>query len=271
MLPRRKSFLLSSLAVLVFVLIPFLFWHRSWFGRPLDNENLVGYLEQKEKPRQIQHALVQIAERITRGDPPVQHWYDKVSDLADHPLVEIRAMVAWVMGQEGTSEEFRQELRHLLQDREPLVRRNAALALVRFSDASGCDELVAMLHPYTLTAPREGTLSFTLREGDAVAKGELLGRVSSKSGEADDVLTPVSGRVKARLVAEGTRVARGDKIASLSPDPKHVWESLRALYIVGVKDDLKSIEFFISNPQFSQQIQEQAELTAEAIRQRENQ
>ena len=43
-----------------------------------------------------------------------------------------------------------------LHDEQPLVRRNAALALVRFNDNSGRAELIATLKPYVLKAPADG-------------------------------------------------------------------------------------------------------------------
>ena len=36
----------------------------------------------------------------------------------------------------------------MLPDHDPLVRRNAALALVRFHDAAGHDEIASMLRSY---------------------------------------------------------------------------------------------------------------------------
>ena len=268
MLRRAKSALLLPAVVVACVLVPFLFWRQSWFGRPLDDENLARYLEENEKPRQIQHALVQIAERIARGDPDVGRWYDKILELADHPLVEIRTMVAWVMGQEGRIGEFRHRLHGMLQDREPLVRRNAALALVRFGAPSGREELLAMLRPYRVTSPAGGVLSFALNEGDPVSSGALLGQVTLDDGRRQDVMAPVPGKLKTLFVAGAARVDPGDEIASLAPGAEHVWESLRALYIVGEGEDLESVEPFISNPQFSERIQRQARLTAEAIQTR---
>ncbi len=197
---KVKSALLLFLVILAFVLIPFLFWRSAWFGKSLRSEDLSRYLEQQAKPRQIQHGLAQLAERIIRGDPSARRWYGEVARLAHHPAPQIRTMVAWVMGQEDSCEEFRQTLLQLLHDREKLVRRNAALALVRFGDASGHAELVAMLQPDT--------------------------------------------------------------------EPEHVWESLRALYLIGEEQDLSGIESLVRSAQFSERIRKQARLTAEAIRRR---
>jgi hypothetical protein len=40
------------------VLMPFLFWWNTWFGRQLP---IAGRISQDDKPRHIQHALVQSA------------------------------------------------------------------------------------------------------------------------------------------------------------------------------------------------------------------
>src|SRR6202166_4028394 len=42
------------------VLMPFLFWWNTWFGRHLSDQQLTEYLHDDKKPRHIQHALVQL-------------------------------------------------------------------------------------------------------------------------------------------------------------------------------------------------------------------
>ena len=42
----------------------------------------------------------------------------------------------------------------MLQDSSPMVRGNAALSLVRFGDATGRPQIVALLQPAQITAPR---------------------------------------------------------------------------------------------------------------------
>src|SRR5260221_8475391 len=49
------------------VLLPFLFWRGTWFGRPLRDAEVSEYLRDNSKPRHIQHALVQIGERMARS------------------------------------------------------------------------------------------------------------------------------------------------------------------------------------------------------------
>jgi hypothetical protein len=131
----------------LFVLMPFLFWRQTWFGGPLSSREIGKYLQDSEHPRKIQHALSQICDRIVRGDAAVKPWYPEVAALAKHSKPEIRTMAAWVMGQDNTSELFHQTLLAQLHDPEIMVRRNAALGLVRFGDASGRAELVGMLQP----------------------------------------------------------------------------------------------------------------------------
>jgi len=127
------------------VLVPFLGWQQTWFGRRLSDREMERYLGESGRPRQIQHALSQISDRIIRGDPAVKRWYPRIEALSRHPMAPIRTMAAWVMGQDNRSDAFHQALRPLLNDSDVLVRRNAALALVRFGDAAGRPELVRIL------------------------------------------------------------------------------------------------------------------------------
>src|SRR5580704_11187974 len=82
------------------VLMPFLFWWNTWFGRQLSDQQLNEYLRDDKKPRHIQHALVQIGERLTHHDAGVTRWYADVVRLASYPIEEVRNTDAWVMGQD---------------------------------------------------------------------------------------------------------------------------------------------------------------------------
>src|SRR5205085_7903381 len=90
------------------VLMPFIFWRSTWFGRPLTDQEITEYIHDDTKPRHVQHALVQIGERIQvaqqRGGRPgfqlnVRQWYPDVVRLASHPVEEIRNTDAWILGQ----------------------------------------------------------------------------------------------------------------------------------------------------------------------------
>src|SRR5437667_9761711 len=50
------------------VLMPFLFWWNTWFGRQLSDKQVSEYLHDDKKPRHIQHALVQIGARMSQLD-----------------------------------------------------------------------------------------------------------------------------------------------------------------------------------------------------------
>ncbi|MGH9504189.1 MAG: hypothetical protein ACRD20_15165, partial [Terriglobales bacterium] len=116
------------------VLMPFLFWWNTWFGRQLSDKQLAAYLQDDKKPRHIQHALVQIGERVTRHDPGVTRWYPDVVRLASYPIEEVRNTDAWVMGQDVSSQDavragFHATLLKMLDDPSLVVRGNAALSL----------------------------------------------------------------------------------------------------------------------------------------------
>ncbi len=140
---------LVLLALVACVVVPFFFWQGTWFGRPLQDEELTLFLTDPDKSRRVQHGLVQITERMERGDPKVAQWYETVAQLSVHPGPQVRVTAAWVMGQDSTSELFHNTLLQMLRDDEVLVRRNAALSLVRFGDQEGLNELRAMLAPDT--------------------------------------------------------------------------------------------------------------------------
>ncbi len=265
---RFKSTLLLGLVVVVSVLIPFLFWHGAWFGRVLNKEELSRYLESQEKSRYIQHGLAQIVELIEQNDPSVRQWYPKVAQMADHPLAEIRTTAAWVMGQENQSEEFHRALLRMLNDPEPLVRRNAALALIRFGDPSGRRELRAMVQAHVVRAPGRGTVSLILDEGERVERGTRLAQLIANGEKQIDILAPLPGTVKIRWVQDNSPVKEGDELVVLSPDPVHVWESLRAFYLIGTLEDLKVLEPLSDDRHFGEHIRRQAQLTGSAIRQR---
>ncbi|GEM_PF-2300264 len=191
---------LVLLALVTCVVVPFFFWQGTWFGRPLQDEELTLFLTDPDKSRRVQHGLSQIAERMERGDPKVAQWYETVAQLSVHPGPQVRVIAAWVMGQDSTSELFHNTLLQMLSDDEVLVRRNAALSLVRFGDDEGLNELRAMLAP--------------------------------------------------------------------DSDPEHVWESLRALALVGGAAELDLIDSVSENPLFDEDLRRQVTLTHQAIESR---
>jgi len=263
----RWTYLVIGLALL-FVLMPFLFWNATWFGRPLTDSQITKALADNSHPREIQHALTQIEGRIEAGDPSVKHWYPKIVGLAYHPVDEIRLTDAWVMGQDNKSEDFHQALGVLVADPQIMVQRNAALSLVRFGDASGHDVIVAMLRPYDMPSPFAGTLEMRLKPGDVVNPGTLVAHVSS-GGQSREVRSIVPGTLETWRGANGSTVAVGQPLVTLAPAEGMVWEALRALYLIGRADDLPDVERFADSANSTApRVAQQAQATAQAIRSR---
>jgi hypothetical protein len=270
--PRWKLGIIV-IAVL-FVVMPFLFWRATWFGLPLTDTQIDENLADAEHPRKAQHALTQISERMLRGDNGVRRWYPQVMALGKSQNDELRLTAAWVMGQDNTSAEFHAALLPMLSDANPMVRHNAALSLVRFGDASGRADIVAMLRPYALAAPQVGTLAQRLKLDDAVNPGTLVARIKYKApGDPQEqeleVRSKVSGRIERWIVADGSSVAAGEEIVSIAPSQEMVWEALRALYLIGQPEDLPDVERYTRPSEgMPSQISAQASLTAQKIRER---
>ena len=268
--PGAKAKLLLLGATLLAVLVPYLFWQGTWFGRPLTDKEMAEYLNPTAKPRKIQHALAQLSEKIARGERETVHqWYPAIRELSANPVPEVRVTVAWLMGQDNTSPDFHASLSALVSDPNPLVRRNAALALVRFGDGTGRPELLTMLRPYRVLSPNPGVLNYRLQEDDSVSTGTLLARIQSGPQRVNEVRSPLPGFFQSKLVEEGKTVSVGQEIIQLSPTEEQVWEALRAMYLVGQSQDLPDIERFTGRaPHMSDRIQQQARLTVAAIKQR---
>jgi biotin carboxyl carrier protein len=249
----------------LFVLMPFLFWNMTWFGRPMTDAQIAKAFADRSHPRETQHALSQIESRMESGDPSVRRWYPQLLALAANPVDEIRVTDAWVMGQDTTAPDLHDALLKLLADTNPMVQRNAALSLVRFKDDSGHAQLLAMLRPYEMPAPFAGTLDTRLKPGDVVNPGTMVARIES-SGERREVRARVPGTLDRWLVADKSSVSAGQPILSLAPSDNMVWESLRALYLVGRPEDLPDVDRFLRSA--SPQISQQAAATSRAIRSR---
>ncbi len=131
-----RNRLLFFLTAWLIVLMPFLFWWSTWFGRHLSDTQITEYLNDDKHPRHIQHALVQLGERMARQDKGAVRWYPQLLRLASHLVEEVRNTDAWVMGQDTSAAAFHETLLKMLQDSSPMVRGNAALSLVRFGDAA---------------------------------------------------------------------------------------------------------------------------------------
>lgn len=264
----RASGAILILAIL-FVVASFLTWYFTWFGRDLPDSEISKFLVDEKHPRHVQHALLQIQQRIERGDQNAKQWYPQIVALAGSPEAEFRLTVAWLMGADSSSEEFHNTLKKLFADPEPIVRRNAALALVRFNDSSGRRELTAMLQPFTVTAAATGILVSSLSSGAQISRGALLGRIQEPNSEVVEMRSPLLGIMDRILVASGSNVSKGDAVLTIKSDEQSIWEALRGLSVVGQEEDLPLIERYAGGPEpVSDRLKQQAALTANAIKSR---
>ena len=263
---RRTPWPLAVVAVL-FVVVPFLTWYWTWFGRSLSDEEIERQLREG-KPRQTQHALSQVAERIEKGSADAGRWNAQVYRLSESPSPDVRMTAAWVMGLEHKSDEFHKALLRLLEDPEPIVRRNAALSLVGFGDARALPELRAMLRPYTVAAASEGTALTALTEGSQVRRESLLVRVNM-GGDVAEVRSPLDGKVEKAFVKDGGSWRVEDELFVISPDPEHVSDALVGLAYFGAGEDLPEVERYAGGVEgMPSDVKEKAARTAEAIRRR---
>ena len=258
------------------VLMPFLFWWNTWFGRRLPGSQITEYLQDEKHPRHIQHALIQLGERMGAHDAAAARWYPDLIRLASHPVEEVRNTDAWVMGQDTSGPGFHETLLKMLNDASPMVRGNAALSLVRFGDATGRPQIVALLQPARIVAPFAGRVTDADRVGTSIHQGGLIAKImvdptveASLNKGAFELRSPISGRIQALFAAPGAHVAAGAEVATVAPADEQVWEALRALYLIGQPDDLPAIRPYQRElPEISDRIRQQALLTEKSIRER---
>jgi biotin carboxyl carrier protein len=263
----RNRLLFFATAWLI-VLMPFLFWWNTWFGRHLSDKQLSEFLNDEKHPRHIQHALVQLGERLMAHDASAVRWYPDLERLASHPVEEVRNTDAWVMGQDATQSGFHAALLKMLDDPSPMVRGNAALSLVRFGDAAGRLQIVALLQPARITAPASGRVLDTDHAGTAIHQGGLIAKLQSGQ-QITEVRSPISGRIRTLSAVTGADVSSGAELASVDPGAEQVWEALRALYLIGQPEDLPAIRNYERDlPEIPDRVKQQALLTGQAIKDR---
>jgi hypothetical protein len=273
--PKPKRSITRTQKILFFVtgwlivLMPFLFWWNTWFGRHLSDQQITEYLHDDKKPRHIQHALVQLGDRMSHNDTAAKQWYPDLIRLAAHPVEEVRNTDAWVMGQDTSGAGFHEALLKMLQDMSPMVRGNAALSLVRFGDATGRPQIVSLLQPAQVTAPAAGRIIDADRPGTAIHQGGLIAKLAPAAGSTPiEIRSPIAGRIRS-VAQTGANVPSGAEIAVIDPGTDQVWEALRALYIIGQLDDLPAIRPYERDlPDISNDVRQQAIETEKAIQSR---
>jgi biotin carboxyl carrier protein len=263
-----RNRILFFLTAWLIVLMPFLFWWSTWFGRHLSDKQLSEYLNDQKHPRHIQHALVQLGERLAGHDLTAARWYPDLERLASYPVEEVRNTDAWVMGQDTAEAGFHAALRKMLRDPSPMVRGNAALSLVRFGDAAGRSEIVALLEPARILAPFAGRVVDADRPGTSIHQGGVIVKLQN-AAQVTEVRSPISGRIRTLAAATGAEVVSGAELASVDPGAEQVWEALRALYLVGEPQDLGAIRNYQRDlPEIPDRVRQQAVLTEKAIQER---
>jgi hypothetical protein len=263
-----RNRLLFFLTAWLIVLMPFLFWWNTWFGRQISDKQIGEYLNDDKHPRHIQHALVQLGERMSLHDSGATRWYPDLLRLASHPIEEVRNTDAWVMGQDISGAGFHEALLKMLQDSSAMVRGNAALSLVRFGDASGRPQIVALLQPARIVAPAAGRVIDTDKTGTSIHQGGLIAKIQDGQ-RTTELRSPISGRIRTLSVMTGANVTSGSEVASVEPSVEQVWEALRALYLIGQVEDLPAIRPYERElPEIPDRVRQQASLTEQAIRKR---
>src|ERR1019366_8290622 len=241
---KKRWLYLILVVMFLFVLMPYLFGQVPWFAKPLNDKQMAQAFADTQHPRNAQHALSQVADRMENADPAVRAsaklWYPDAIAAASSSESALRSTSAWVMGKDPSVPEFHSTLQKLLVDSDPMVQRNAALSLVRFGDVSGHDIIVSMLKPWVQTAPVEGKLSTRLTPGETVSVGTLIGRIENAGGKVE-IRTKMPGTIDQWTVKDGTPVTANQPIAQLDPAADVVLNALAALYFIGHTDDVPAI------------------------------
>ncbi len=241
---HRPSNVWLIIVAALFIVVPFLTWYLTWFGRGLSDQELANYLNDQNNPRHMQHALLQIEAKIEKGEANAKQFYPQIVSASKSSVAEVRKTAAWVMGQDNKSDEFHNALLQLLKDEDPLVRRNAALQLIRFGDAAGHEEFRAMLQPFDAKPPVAGTIVGLLPVKSTIRAGGMLARLRDTGNNLFEFRSPVDGTVAYPAVAkEGDQIAANQIVARLLPDHATIVDALRALAYVGTKDDLELVEY----------------------------
>jgi hypothetical protein len=251
------------------VLMPFMFWWSTWFGRPLTSKEMNEYLNDTSHPRHIQHAIVQLGQRMSQHDSSAARWYPDLVRLASNSRDEVRSTDAWVMGQDVGGQGFHEALVKMLDDPSLVVRGNAALSLVSFGDSSGRPQIVSLLQPVAITAPSAGRIVDTAAVGTAIHQGGLVAKLQDSHGQQSELRSPITGRVRTLSTPTGASVVSGAAIATVEPGNEQAWEALRALYLIGQLEDLPTVRPYQRElPEVPERLRQQAIETEKAIQQR---
>src|SRR3984893_405661 len=267
-----RNRLLFFVTAWLVVLMPFMFWWSTWFGRALTTKQMSEYLNDNSHPRHIQHAIVQLGQRMSRHDASAARWYPDLVRTASNPREEVRSTDAWVIVEDTAGPGFHEALLKMLEDPSMIVRGNAALSLVSFGDSSGRPQIISLLQPVTITAPTAGRMMDTAGVGTAIHQGGLIAKLEDGDGDGQqtrELRSPITGRVRTLSTATGASVVPGAAIATVEPGEEQVWEALRALYLIGQLEDLPAIRPYQRElPEVPERLRQQAIAAERAIQER---
>ena len=125
-----------------------------------------------------------------------------------------------------------------------------------------------MLKNWPVPSSVAGRVKVRAEPGQWVHSDVELAVVLGEDGSMTEIRTELRGRILEVTVVADQAVAEGDSLLLLSPDPEHVWESLRGLYLMGTRAELELVESCALNPGYTEELRRQARVTAEAIRNR---
>jgi len=264
---KKRSPILMVVIVALVVMVPFLAWYNSWFGRDLSDGRISEILATGTDGPEVQHALSRIQMRLQKGDESATRWRSRIIALTGHELPEVRRMVAWTLGHDP-HETCRAALKTMLGDADLAARRNAAVALTKWRDDAGRAVLLKALKFIEVRAPAGGVLDLKVREGDAVTTGRDMAIIETKNSGDLSLRPPMNGRVLELAAAEGDRITSGSIVGTLAPDPESVFAALKALFLVGRAEDAARIEPFARGEvkYMTPEVTEQARKTLEKLR-----
>lgn len=261
---------LPSLLLLVAMLIvPLLFVKQVWFGSHLSDEGIILRLTSPKNSRDVQHACEQISQRMRTSPEDAEIFYSLLVKQSENEDANIRSAIAWCMGEDNTRPpELHAALSRLLTDKTPYVRYNAAFALVRYNDSIARPVLREMLQPYIVHAhwddsSDEAEVIDTVHSGLAV-NGQMRIALVRTQNNSIPLLTELAGQVTEVHIHPGDRVHKGDPVCDITPTAHQVWETLRALSIIGEPDDLEYIKPYVTPRPASYTVNERTHLKTQA-------
>jgi biotin carboxyl carrier protein len=263
---RARVGLLLVVLVSAAASISLILQHSERRRSTLSNEQIAAFLHDDADPDGIQYALLQIRHRLEKGEG-VGVWTAELLRLANHPAENVRYSVAGLMAADPSRPEFHQVLLDMLRYQTVLVRNQAALSLAAFDDPAGREQVMSMLQPVRIYAPRPGHVETVAGAGERVAHGGMIVHLHT-GNTVVEVLSPISGRVRSLAVQDGDIVPGGTWIAVVEPGTDQLLAALSALEKIGKPQDLPVLAQVEHNPELPVEVRQQATRTEEKIKQR---